>query len=215
MPELESKLGVSSARPRSRAARRIASASGCSLPWSRLAARRSSSSADNVRRGHSASNAGFPSVSVPVLSTTSVSTRRRFSIAAASRNRMPRVAPRPDATMIDIGVARPSAHGHAMISTVTALMSPNIQLGSGPSQPQARTSQRDRDHERPRNARDAVGHALHRRLRALRLRHERTICASTVWEPTRSDAHPSEPVVFSVAPISGRRVASSRAAARP
>ena len=33
-------------------------------------------------------------------------------------------APRPTPTMIDIGVARPSAHGHAMISTVTAATMP-------------------------------------------------------------------------------------------
>ena len=34
------------------------------------------------------------------------------------------VAPRPVATMIDIGVARPSAQGQAMISTATALIRP-------------------------------------------------------------------------------------------
>jgi hypothetical protein len=37
--------------------------------------------------------------------------------------RTPAVAPRPVPTMIDIGVASPSAHGHAMISTATAVMS--------------------------------------------------------------------------------------------
>jgi hypothetical protein len=31
------------------------------------------------------------------------------------------VAPRPVPTMIDIGVANPSAHGQAMIKTATAL----------------------------------------------------------------------------------------------
>ena len=33
-------------------------------------------------------------------------------------------APRPTPTMMDIGVASPSAHGQAMISTVTAATSP-------------------------------------------------------------------------------------------
>ena len=66
---------------------------------------------------------GVPSVSVPVLSTTSVSTSRSTSIASASLNSTPALAPRPVATMIDIGVARPSAHGQAMISTATALTS--------------------------------------------------------------------------------------------
>ena len=76
------------------------------------------------RRRSTRSKAGLPSVSVPVLSTISVSTLRRFSIAAASRNSTPCVAALPVATMIDIGVARPSAHGQAMISTATALIRP-------------------------------------------------------------------------------------------
>ena len=50
---------------------------------------------------------GLPTVSVPVLSTTRVSTSRRRSIASAFLNRTPRWAPLPVATMIDIGVARP------------------------------------------------------------------------------------------------------------
>ena len=66
---------------------------------------------------------GRPSVSVPVLSTTSVSTASRTSTARASRIRIPAAAPRPVATMIDIGVARPSAHGQAMISTATEFTS--------------------------------------------------------------------------------------------
>ena len=35
--------------------------------------------------------------------------------------------------MIDIGVANPSAHGQAIISTATALMSAYAYRGSGPS----------------------------------------------------------------------------------
>ena len=68
---------------------------------------------------------GFPSVSVPVLSTTSVSTWRMVSIASAFRKRTPMFAPLPVATMIDIGVASPSAQGQAMIRTATALRSAN------------------------------------------------------------------------------------------
>jgi len=40
------------------------------------------------------------------------------------------------ATMIDIGVARPSAHGQAMISTATKLISAYANLGSGPNSAQ-------------------------------------------------------------------------------
>jgi hypothetical protein len=66
----------------------------------------------------------LPIVSVPVLSTISVSMLRSSSIASASRNSTPLVAPRPIATMIDIGVASPRAHGQAMMSTATALSIP-------------------------------------------------------------------------------------------
>jgi hypothetical protein len=67
---------------------------------------------------------GLPSVSVPVLSTTSVSTFSMRSSASAFLISTPSCAPRPTPTMIDIGVARPSAQGQAMISTVTAATMP-------------------------------------------------------------------------------------------
>ncbi len=102
----------------------MAAASGCSLPWSRLAAKRSTSSSLKPALPTARSKLGRPSVSVPVLSTISVSIWRSFSIAAASRNSTPWDAPRPLATMIDIGVASPSAQGQAMISTATALIRP-------------------------------------------------------------------------------------------
>jgi len=84
------------------------------------------------------SNVGLPSVSVPVLSTIMVSTRRKFSIAEASRNKMPCVAALPVATMMDIGVAKPRAQGQAMISTETALISPYCQPWGPPSRPHAK-----------------------------------------------------------------------------
>ncbi len=81
-------------------------------------------------------SAGFPSVRVPVLSTTSVSTFSSVSSASAFLTRTPAVAPRPVPTMMDIGVARPSAQGHAMISTATAFTSAYAIRGSGPTRPQ-------------------------------------------------------------------------------
>ena len=66
---------------------------------------------------------GLPSVSVPVLSTTRVSTFSSRSSASAFLISTPASAPRPTPTMIDIGVARPSAHGQAMMSTATAATS--------------------------------------------------------------------------------------------
>ena len=86
--------------------------------------------------GTSVATRGLPSVSVPVLSTTSVSTLRITSIASAFLNRTPIDAPRPMATMIDIGVARPRAHGQATMSTATALTTAWAMRGLGPARPQ-------------------------------------------------------------------------------
>ena len=57
---------------------------------------------------------------MPVLSTTTVSMSRMRSIASALRNRMPARAPCPMATVIEMGVASPTAQGQAMISTAMA-----------------------------------------------------------------------------------------------
>src|SRR5262245_1946974 len=114
----------------------MAAASGCSLPLSRLAASlRISASVDPGAT--TALSRGLPSVSVPVLSMTRVSTRSSTSRASACLIRMPASAPRPVATMMDMGVARPSAHGHAMMSTATALTSACAMRGGGPSQAQS------------------------------------------------------------------------------
>ncbi len=61
-----------------------------------------------------------PVVTVPVLSSTMVSTRRVDSSTSGPLIRMPSWAPRPVPTSSAVGVARPSAHGQAMISTATA-----------------------------------------------------------------------------------------------
>ena len=105
---------------RSAAASTTALPSGCSLPRSTLAASRSTSVSSKPSATLTATTFGLPSVSVPVLSTTSVFTASMRSSASALLIRTPSRAPRPTPTMIDIGVARPSAQGQAMISTVTA-----------------------------------------------------------------------------------------------
>jgi hypothetical protein len=70
---------------------------------------------------------------VPVLSRTTVSSFCAVSSASAERIRMPAWAPFPVATMIDSGVARPSAQGQAMISTATAATSARVNAGAGPA----------------------------------------------------------------------------------
>ena len=68
--------------------------------------------------------------------------------------------------MIDIGVARPSAHGHAMISTATALTSACASRGSGPATAQttavatATTSTAGTNHAATRSASRWIGARL-------------------------------------------------------
>ena len=109
--------------PRSRAPPMMAAASGCSLPCSSAAANPSASRSEVSSNTSTLVSLGLPSVKVPVLSMTSVSTFSRRSSASAFFTRTPAVAPRPVPTMIAIGVARPSAHGQAMIRTATAVTS--------------------------------------------------------------------------------------------
>ena len=132
---------------------------------------------------------GLPSVSVPVLSTTSVSTcaqrLQRLGVLGSAR---PAVAPRPVPTMIDIGVARPSAHGQAMISTATALTSACASRGSGPDSAQttkvSTATAITAGHE-ARATRDRPGAGWARGCAGPR-RPCWTICASSVSAPTRS-----------------------------
>src|SRR5438309_1283552 len=81
--------------PRASAPSTMAAASGCSLPTSTLAARRSTSPSSASATGTTARRRGRPSVSVPVLSTTRVSTFSRISSASALRMSTPASAPRP------------------------------------------------------------------------------------------------------------------------
>ena len=73
--------------------------------------------------------------------------------------------------MIAIGVARPSAHGHAMISTATALTSANASRGGGPQMLHADERQRTAisDDGRHEERGDAIRQPLDRRAAALRL----------------------------------------------
>src|SRR5437868_1150397 len=105
---------------------------GCSLARSSPAARKSTSCSLQGAMTKTLSSAGWPRVSVPVLSSTRVSISRSASTALASRKSTPSCAPRPLETMIEIGVASPKAQGHAMINTATALTSAYARRGSGP-----------------------------------------------------------------------------------
>ena len=83
----------------------------------------SSRASSSPRAGTSAVNTGAPSVSVPVLSKATVSTRCARSSAEASLTRMPWRAATPVPAITATGVASPSAQGQANTSTETAWIS--------------------------------------------------------------------------------------------
>ncbi len=180
----------------------MAAARACSLERSRDAARRRTSSSAKPGSATTVARRGFPSVRVPVLSTTRVSTFSRRSRASALRIRTPAAAPRPVATMIDIGVARPRAQGQAMISTDTALTTACARRGSGPNSSQAKNASAAIAMTAGTNQADTTSA---RRCTGARLRCAsptiRTIRASSVSAPTRSARITRPPVPLTVPPV--------------
>ncbi len=103
-------------RPALSARRTIAAASGCCEFDSTAAAiERSLSSA--TPNGTISVTSGFPRVSVPVLSKTTVVSFSDISSASPFLMRSPSSAPRPIPTVTAVGVARPSAQGQATTRT--------------------------------------------------------------------------------------------------
>ena len=129
IPGRFSKSATGGSAPTSaRAPAATARATGCSLASSRAPARRRISGRVAPFSGTTSTSRIVPSVTVPVLSRTIVVTRRVCSRISGPRIRMPSCAPRPVPTMSAVGVARPSAQGHAMMSTATAAV--NASAGS-------------------------------------------------------------------------------------
>ncbi len=141
-----------------------------------------------------------PVVIVPVLSSRTVSTRRVDSRTSGPLIRMPSWAPRPVPTMRAVGVARPSAHGQAMISTATAAVNaaavspvtashaPKVATAisstTGTKIPEIRSASR---------CTSALPFCASSTSRAIR--------ASWVSAPTRLAATTSRPPAFTVAPV--------------
>ena len=97
--------------------RTIAVASGCELPFSRLAESAIISSSDSPDKAETSVTTGVPFVMVPVLSRTTISVFPASSRAVAVLNKSPFFAPFPLPTIMATGVARPKAHGQLMTST--------------------------------------------------------------------------------------------------
>ena len=148
----------------------IASPSGCSEPRSSEAASRSTVVSSLPGVTTTSVSAGSPRVIVPVLSRMMASSFSAVCSASPERIRMPFSAPLPMPTVSEVGVARPSAHGQAMISVVTRTTVAIDQPRLGPEMvPGDERQDREDHHRRHEVARDRVDHALDRRLRALRV----------------------------------------------
>ena len=159
--------------------------------------RRSASSSPTSAQLSRSVTSGRPTVSVPVLSNATVSMLRAASRAWALLIRIPRAAPRPVPTMIAVGVASPSAHGHAMMSTATKAVSAWVSTGAGPSRTQAAKA-------RPAITNTIGTNTASRWMGAFEpwaSSTNRTICASVLSPPTRVARTRSAPVVLSVPPV--------------
>ena len=148
-------------------------------------------------------------VTVPVLSSTTVSTRRVDSRTSGPRIRMPSCAPRPVPTSSAVGVASPSAHGQAMISTATALVNAASAGEPAISQPASVPSamtEDDGDEDGRRRGRPAAGPAA---LPDCASATSRAICASAVSAPTRVAWTTRRPPTLTVAPVTASPGAAS------
>ena len=102
------------------AADAIALATGCSLACSTAPARPNTSARVAPTPTTTSTSCMTPVVTVPVLSKTTVSIRRVLCNTSTPLITIPICAARPLPTINAVGVARPSAHGQAIISTATA-----------------------------------------------------------------------------------------------
>ena len=131
-----------------------------------------------------------------------VSTLRSTSIASAFLKSTPTVAPLPVATMIEIGVASPSAHGQAIMRTATAFTRAWASFGSGPNTvhtPNVTTEiviTAGTKYPATMSASFWMGARLRWASETIF-----TIWASSVSEPTRSARITNPPVPFTVAPM--------------
>ena len=112
--------------PLSLASSTIASPKGCSECSSKAAATCKISSSFKFFTDIISVTLGFPSVIVPVLSKTIVSTLCAFSRASPDLISIPSSAPLPVPTIIAVGVASPNEHGQAITITDINIVRENI-----------------------------------------------------------------------------------------
>ena len=185
---------------RSRAAAAIAAATGCSEASSTAPASRSSPAGSVPGTAVTSVRLIRPVVIVPVLSSTIVSTRLVDSRISGPLITMPSWAPRPVPTRMAVGVARPIAHGQAMISTATAAVNAAPALCPAASHPASVTMATPMttgtNTAEIRSASRCTG-----ALPAWASATSRAIWASWVPAPTRVARTTSRPAAFTHPPV--------------
>ena len=177
-----------------------APATGCSERASTAAAQRTKWSASTPTVGTTSTSSIRPSVIVPVLSKTMWVIARVLSSTSPPLIMIPKRAPRPVPTMMAVGVAKPSAQGQAITSTATAAV--NASLTAWPVANQATKvtaaipKATGTNTAETRSANRCTG-----AVEPWASSTKRMICAKVVSPPTRVASTMSEPVVFTVAPI--------------
>ena len=154
-----------------RAASAIARPIGCSDASSIAPTRRRSSARSTPSASVTSTRPMRPLVTVPVLSSTTVSMRPVDSSTSGPLIRIPSCAPRPVPTSSAVGVARPRAHGQATIRTATAAVSAKLALAPVASHPTSVTSE-SATTSGTNTPDDPVGEPLHLGLARLGLGHE-------------------------------------------
>ena len=139
-------------------------------------------------------------VTVPVLSSTTVSTRRVDSRTSGPLIRMPSCAPRPVPTISAVGVARPSAQGQATIRTATAALKATVAPPPATSQP-ARVSSERTITTGTKTAETRSARRCTSALPFCASSTRRAIRASWVSAPTRVARTTSRPPAFTQAPV--------------
>ena len=199
---------ASGAMPRCAAAATTARARGCSLPLCTPATAASTAASSAPAASSSATSRGWPTVSVPVLSNATVSTRCATSSACTSLIRMPCCAATPVPAMMAAGVASPRAQGQAITSTATAWISAASVPAPAHSQPSsvinASTSTTGTNTADTLSTSRCSG-----ALAACASSTRRMIWASTVSEPTACTCITMRPSPLMEPPVS--RPPSSRA----
>ncbi len=138
-------------------------------------------------------------VTVPVLSSTTVSTRRVDSSTSGPRTSTPSWAPRPVPTSSAVGVARPSAQGQATISTATAAVNAAVAPPPASSHP-ASVSAESATTSGTKTAETRSARRCTSALPDWASSTRRAIWASWVSEPTRVARTTSTPPSLTVAP---------------